>query len=442
MFTKKQLIKLIIPLMIEQLLAVTVGMADMMMVASAGEAAVSGVALVDTFSLLLISLFAALATGGAVVSAQYLGNKEFKKACKSANQLLLSTAVLSFTLMLIALIGNYGILKLIYGNIDLVVFNNARKYFYITAVSFPFLGIYNSCAALFRAMGNSKISMKVSIIMNVINVVGNAILVFGFHLGVVGVAIPTLVSRAVAAIIMLYLIRNKEYPVHIDNLLHLGFDWKMIKRILAIGVPNGLESSIFQIGKVLVQGLVSSFGTAAIAANAIASNVASFEIIPGSAIGLSMITIVGQCVGANDHKQAKQYTLKLLKITYFSMFVVSLIVVILRVPIVSLYQVSPETSALALQLIIYHSICCVLIWPPSFALPNALRAANDVNFTMVIAIISMWVWRIGLSYILSRGFGLGVLGVWIAMSVDWLFRGICFLIRLFSGKWKQHAHIR
>lgn len=442
MFTRKQLIKLIIPLMIEQLLAVTVGMADMMMVASAGEAAVSGVALVDTFNLLLISLFAALATGGAVVSAQYLGNKELKKACRSANQLLLSTAVLSVILMLIALIGNYGILKLIYGNIDLEVFNNARKYFYITAVSFPFLAIYNSCAALFRAMGNSKISMKVSIIMNVINVVGNAILVFGFHLGVVGVAIPTLVSRAVAAIIMLYLIRNKEYPVHIDSLLHLGFDWKMIKRILAIGVPNGLESSIFQIGKVLVQGLVSSFGTAAIAANAVANGIASFEIIPGSAIGLSMITIVGQCVGANDHKQAKQYTLKLLKLTYLSMFVVSLIVVILRVPIVSLYQVSPETSALALEIIIYHSICCVLIWPPSFALPNALRAANDVNYTMVIAIISMWVWRIGLSYILAKGFGLGVLGVWIAMSVDWLFRSICFLIRLFSGKWKQHAHIR
>ena len=442
MFTRKQLIKLIFPLMIEQLLAVTVGMVDIMMVSSAGEAAVSGVSLVDTLNMLLISLFAALATGGAVVSAQCLGNKQLQKACKSASQLLLSTGVLSFLLMLIALIGNYGILRLIYGNIDPVVFNNARKYFYITAVSFPFLGIYNSCAALFRTMGNSKISMMVSIIMNLINVTGNAILVFGFHLGVVGVAIPTLISRVVATIIMLCLIRNKKHPIHIDRLLHLGFDWKMIKRILAIGIPNGLENSIFQIGKVLVQGLIASFGTAAITANAVANTVGSFEIIPGSAIGLAMITIVGQCVGANDHKQAKKYTIKLLKIAYLSMFVVSLIVLLLRVPIVSLYQVSPETSAIALQIIIYHSICSVLIWPTSFALPNALRAANDVKFTMVIAIISMWVWRIGLSYILAKVFGLGVIGVWIAMSVDWLFRSICFLVRFLSGKWKRYAYIR
>lgn len=442
MFTRKQLIKLIIPLIIEQLLAVTVGMVDIMMVSSAGEAAVSGVSLVDTLNLLLISLFAALATGGAVVSAQYLGNKQLQKACKSASQLLLSTGVLSFILMLVALIGNYGILRLIYGNIDPVVFNNARKYFYITAVSFPFLAIYNSCAALFRTMGNSKISMMVSIIMNLINVTGNAILVFGFHLGVVGVAIPTLISRVVATIIMLCLIRNKKNPIHIDRLLHLGFDWKMIKRILAIGIPNGLENSIFQIGKVLVQGLIASFGTAAITANAVANTVGSFEIIPGSAIGLAMITIVGQCVGANDHKQAKKYTVKLLKIAYLSMFVVSLIVVLLRVSIVSLYQVSPETSAIALQIIIYHSICSVLIWPTSFALPNALRAANDVKFTMVIAIISMWVWRIGLSYMLAKVFGLGVIGVWIAMSVDWLFRSICFLIRFFRGKWRRYAYIR
>jgi putative MATE family efflux protein len=441
MFTRKQLIKLIIPLMIEQVLAVTVGMADMVMVANAGETAVSGVSIVDALNLLLISLFSALATGGAVVSAQYLGHKDLGKACKSANQLLLSSFVISFTIMIIALFGNNLILKLIYGHIDAEVFSNARKYFYITAVSFPFLAIYNSCAALFRAMGNSRVSMKVSVIMNVINVVGNAILVFGFHMGVVGVAIPTLVSRAVAAIIMLNLIRNKEHPVHIDSILHLGYDWSMIKRILNIGIPNGLENSIFQIGKVLVQGLIASFGTAAITANAVASTIASFENIPGSAIGLAMITIVGQCVGANDHKQAKKYTIKLMKLTHLTVFIVSLTIVLFREPIISIYQISPATASIALQLIIYHSICSVIIWPPSFALPNALRAANDVKFTMYVAIASMWIWRIVLSYILAKTFGLGVLGVWIAMTVDWLFRAICFLARFISGKWKLHAYI-
>lgn len=441
MFSRKQLIRLIIPLMIEQILAVTVGMAGMVMVASAGEAAVSGVSLVDTLNLLLISLFAALATGGAVVSAQYLGHKELQMACKSANQLLLSATVISLIITVISLIANNMILKIICGNVEAEVFNNARKYFYITALSFPFLAIYNSCAALFRAMGNSRISMKVSLIMNVINIIGNAILVFGFHLGVVGVAIPALVSRAVAAVIIFSLISSKEYPIHVGHIFHLGYDWAMIKRILNIGIPNGLENSLFQIGKILVQGIVAGFGTSAITANAVASTIASFENIPGTAIGLAMITIVGQCIGANDHQQAKEYTVKLMKITHLIMFAVSLTVVLFRVPIVSIYQISQGTSSIAIQLIVYHSICSVFIWPSSFALPNALRAANDVRFTMIIAIISMWVWRIGFSYILAINFDLGVLGVWIAMTVDWLFRAICFLVRFVSGKWKLHAYV-
>lgn len=441
MFSRKQLIRLIIPLMIEQILAVTVGMAGMVMVASAGEAAVSGVSLVDTLNLLLISLFAALATGGAVVSAQYLGHKELHMACKSANQLLLSATVISLIITIISLIANNMILKIICGNVEAEVFNNARKYFYITALSFPFLAIYNSCAALFRAMGNSRISMKVSLIMNIINIIGNAILVFGFHLGVVGVAIPAIVSRAVAAVIIFSLISSKEYPIHVGHIFHLGYDWAMIKRILNIGIPNGLENSLFQIGKILVQGIVAGFGTSAITANAVASTIASFENIPGTAIGLAMITIVGQCIGANDHQQAKEYTVKLMKITHLIMFAVSLTVVLFRVPIVSIYQISQGTSSIAIQLIVYHSICSVFIWPSSFALPNALRAANDVRFTMIIAIISMWVWRIGFSYILAINFDLGVLGVWIAMTVDWLFRAICFLVRFVSGKWKLHAYV-
>lgn len=441
MFTRKQLYKLIMPLVVEQVLAVTVGMADMVMVASAGEAAVSGVSLVDTLNILLISLFAALATGGAVVSAQYLGHKEPGLACKSADQLLLSSSVISVSIMVISLIGNNWILTLIYGHVDPVVFVNSQKYFYITALSFPFLSIYNSCAALFRAMGNSRISMKVSVLMNIINVAGNAILVFGFHLGVVGVAIPTLVSRMVAAVIMMNLICNKEHPVHVDNILHLGFDWAMIKRILGIGIPNGLENSLFQIGKVLVQGLIASFGTAAITANAVAGAIASFENIPGSAIGLAMITIVGQCVGANDHDQAKKYTIKLMKLTHLTVFAIALIIVLFRYPITALYRISPGTTDMAIQLIVYHSICAVIIWPPSFALPNALRAANDVKFTMIVAAISMWLCRIALSYVLGRTFGLGVFGVWIAMTADWLLRAICFLTRFISGKWKLNSYV-
>ncbi|WFR55974.1 MATE family efflux transporter [Anaerocolumna sp. AGMB13025] len=441
MFTNKQLYKLIIPLIIEQILAVTVGMVDIIMVAKAGEVAVSGVSLVDTLNILLITIFSSLATGGAVVAAQYLGHKENENACLAARQLMLISTIIALFIMTISLIANYHILKLIYGNIDAEVMKNAKIYFYFTSLSFPFLAIYNSCAALFRVMGNSKISMFASLIMNIINMVGSATMVSVFHMGVMGVSIAALTARISAAMIMLFLIRNKNNPIHIDTILRLGFNLPMVKRILHIGVPNGLENSIFQIGKILVQGLTASFGTVAITANAVANNIAGLEIIPGSAIGLAMITVVGQCVGARDYDQAKKYAVKLLKLTYLIMIILNIVVILFRYPIVSIYNLSPETTSLALQLIIYHSICSSIIWPGSFTLPNAIRAANDVKYTMVISIISMWVWRIGFSYILAKVIGLGVLGVWIAMTIDWLFRMICFTIRFISGKWKLHALI-
>lgn len=441
MFSKKQLYRLIIPLIIEQILAVTVGMVDLIMVSSVGEIAVSGVSLVDTLNVLLINIFSALATGGAVVSAQYLGNRQKDKACESASQLLLSSSVVSVVIMVVSLIGNAAILQLIYGNIDLGVMNNARLYFYITAFSFPFLAIYNACAALFRAMGNSKASMLVSLIMNLVNVIGNAILVYGFHRGVEGVAIPTLISRVVAAVIMLVLIKNPEYPIHIKSILHLGYDKKMIKKILNIGVPNGLENGIFQIGKILVQGLIASFGTIAIAGNAVGNTVAGIAIIPGAALSLAMVTVVGQCVGANDYKQAKSYTIKLMKIAYLFMFLINIIIIIFSKSIVGVFGLSTQATELALQLTIYHSIVSMILWPVSFTLPSALRASNDVKFTMIVAIISMWLWRIGFSYVLGSVFGLGVLGVWIAMTLDWLFRSTCFVVRFIKGKWKLHAFV-
>lgn len=442
LFSKKQLYRLIVPLIIEQVLAVTVGMADVMMVSRVGESAISGVSLVDTLGVLLINIFTALATGGAVVSAQYIGHKEQEKGCKSAKQLLLSSTLLSLLIMTISLVGNELILRLIYGDIDPEIMSNARKYFYITAISYPFLAIYNSCAALFRAMGNSKVSMKVSVVMNIINVSGNALFLIIFHMGVVGVGTATLLSRIVAAIIILRLIQNKKNPIHIDTLLSWQFDFDMIRRILRIGIPNGLENSMFQIGKVMVQGLIASFGLSAIAANSVAGTLAGLETIPGAAIGLSMITVVGQCVGANDIAQAKKYAIKLIKLSYMIMFALNFCVVLFRNQIVGLFALSPETAELALLLMTYHSVLAATIWTPSFTLPNALRAANDVKFTMVTSVISMWMFRIVFSYILGKYFGLGVFGVWIAMTIDWFFRGTCFTIRFLRGKWKQNAYLQ
>jgi MATE family, multidrug efflux pump len=434
MFSRKDLVRLIVPLIIEQFLAVTVGMAGTIMVSGAGESAVSGVSLVDSINILLITVFASLATGGAVVVAQFIGQKNKEKACEAADQLLLSAGIISIIIMAFALLGNRTILRLVFGNVDQSIMDNAVAYFMITALSYPFLAIYNSSAALFRAMGNSKISMYVSLVMNVINVVGNAIFIYGFAMGAAGVAWSATISRCVAAVIMYVLLRNQNNLVHYSSKLVIRFKKDLIKRILAIGVPNSLENGMFQVGKILVLSLTTSFGAVAIAANAVSNTIAGFACLPGSAMGLALITVVGQCVGASDVKQARKYTKQLLLAAYIIMGALNLLIIAASSIIVSWFQLSEATANVTRWIITYHSICCMIIWPASFTLPNALRAANDVKFTMVIAIISMWTWRIAFSYVLGQYFGLGVKGIWIAMTVDWLFRAICFVIRFLYGK--------
>ncbi len=439
MFSNKDLKRLIIPLMIEQLLVVMVGMVDTIMISPYGEAAVSGISLVDAINVLLTGMFSALATGGAVVAAQYIGQKSEEKACAAANQLFLAVLVVSGVLMLVSLIGNKMILTLIYRKIDADVMGSARTYFYLSSVSYPFLAVYSAGTALFRAMGDSKISMKTSIVMNIVNIVGNALLLYVFSFGVLGAALATLISRIAASIIVTKLLLNQERLLHLAPKLKLGYSPAMVRRILRIGIPNGLENSIFQVGKLIVAGLVSSFGTSAITANAVANTVCSFEVIPGNAIGLAMITVVGQCVGSHNVEDVKKYTAKLMKYAYLSVFVISALVVVLLRPICTAYQLLPETENLARQIILYHSVCCVLIWPASFTLPNALRAANDVKFTMLTSIATMWSCRIGMSYVLAQSCGLGVLGVWMAMTIDWLVRAAIFIVRFVKGSWKKHA---
>lgn len=436
MFTSRDLLKLIIPLIIEQILAVTVGMADSVMVARVGEAAVSGVSIVDSINTLLIGLFSAVATGGAVVSSQYLGQKREERASKAGEQLIVSNLALSAVIMLIALSGRNILLNLLFGGVEPDVMKNARIYFFYSALSYPFLGVYNACAALFRSMGNSKISMKISIIANLINIAGNYILIFGFNMGVAGAAIATLVSRFFSSVVMFILLRDQARPIHIENIRQYRPDIKMIKRILRIGIPNGMENSVFQIGKIMVQGIVAGLGTSSITANSIASNIGGFGVLPGSAMGLALITVVGQCVGARDYDGVKKYTKKLLKITHLSMALTNSIIILLIPSILKIYRVSDETAKIASSLMMYHCILSTFIWPPSFTLPNALRAASDVKYTMWVSIISMWLWRIGLSYFLAITMRIGVLGVWIAMTVDWMFRTVCFLYRFLKEKYR------
>ncbi len=434
-FTNQDLRRLIVPLIIEQLLAITVGLCDSLMVSQVGEAAISAVSLVDTVNVLLVNAFAALATGGAVIAGQYLGRRELEKAGHSGGQLLLFMIEVSLLVMALFYLGKGFVLNVVFGQVEPDVAAYANTYYMIVEASIPFLAVYNAGAALFRMMGNSQISMWVSLMMNLINVGGNAWLIFGMGMGVEGVAIPTLVSRVFAAGAMLLLLRRKDLPLKIDRFT-LRHDPYVVKNILRFGVPNGMESSMFQLGKILLLSTVSVLGTASVAANAIGNMFASFQCMPGLAIGLAIVTVVSQCVGAGSNEKARFYTKKLLKLTYLFMGV-TIAITLLAMPVVlRLYNVSQEAENYARQIIWMHGVIGIVGWPLAFALPNALRAAGDTQFTLAASSVSMWTMRVGFGILLGRYLGFGVVGIWMAMFIDWLLRISLFVPRFLGHKWE------
>ena len=439
MFSRNALVRLIIPLIIEQLLLMTVGMADTVMVTTAGEAAVSGVSLVDNINTLIIQIFSALSTGGAVVVSQYLGRQEVEQAKTASKQLLYTMCAVSVLLMTAALLFRQHILSLIFGRVEADVMSSALVYFLRTAAAYRFMGIYNAGAALFRAMGNSKVSMFCSLIITLINIAVNAIFIFGFQFGAAGAGIGTLVSRIAAAVIIMALLNHPDHLVRVDGLLRFQLNGGMIKRILFIGIPNGLENGMFQAGKLMVLNLITTFGTSAVAANAIANSVAGVVNVPGMALGLAIITVVGRCMGAGATDQAVAYTKRLVGACYLFMLVMSTGMFFLADFLVSLFNLSPEAVGMAAQVLRICAVGNVIFWPMSFTLPNSLRAAGDAVFTMMVSLCSMFACRVALSYVLacSWGLNLGLAGVWLAMVADWIVRAFLFLLRYWRGGWKK-----
>lgn len=437
LFSRNDLVRLIIPLIVDQFLQVAVGLSDSIMVARVGEAAVSGVSLVDTVMLLIINIFTALATGGSVIAGQYLGRKDPKTGCEATAQLFNFTFLFSIFIMILGYLGQNVILYHVFGKIEPDVMKDSRTYLLIVLSSIPMIAMYNAGAAIFRAMGNSNIAMKTSLLMNSINVFGNALLIFGFHRGVEGVAIPTVVSRGVACVVILILLNNQKHELHILHPYPFRIKWNVLKKILYIGIPNGLENSMFQLGKIAVLSLVSGLGTASLAANAVGNNIANFAILPGMSFGFALLTVCAQCVGAGDFEQVKYYTKHMMRVEYLCLIASNLIVILALPFILSVYNLSDEAARYANDIILYHAACVVTIWPLSFTLPNTLRAAADVKVTMILSIISMWVFRFGFSYLLTMEFHMGIFGVWVAMTIDWLVRGIFFVCRYKSGRWQK-----
>ena len=423
LFTRQALVALLLPLIAEQALSVTIGLADTLMVSSVGEAAVSGVSLVDSFNTLMIQVMSALATGGAVVTSQYIGHREPKNAKAAAAQILFVLASFSLVVAAVVVVGRHAILRGIFGSIDADVMRYAETYFLLSALSYPFIGLYNAGAALFRAQGNSKISMLSSLVMNVINIGGNAVLIYGFGMGVLGAALASLVSRAVSCLVVLYLLQKPACP-------------------LRVGIPAGIENGMFQIGKLSVSSLTSTLGTAAIAANAVANTTTTFLNIPANAVGMAALTVVGQCLGAGEKEQAVYYSRRLLLTAYCGAWVMNLSAFLFANRFaISLFNLSPEAQTMALQVMVWFNFVSLFFWPSSFTLPNILRAAGDARFTMAVSILSMWVFRVGFCYVMVLGFHGRLLSIWMGMFLDWVFRSLCFFVRFARGRWMEQSVI-
>ena len=442
-FTAKQLTRLIIPLVIEQFLAVLVGMADTVMVAGVNEYATSAVSTVDTLNNLLINLFSAMGAGGAVVAAQYLGHGEHKNACKAAKLLLYASLVVSLVIAMLAAPLRGAIIEGFYGSLNGQTKEMCKTYLLLSALSYPFLGIYNGGVGILRAQGDSRSSMISSTIMNAINICGNVLLIGPCGLGVAGAGIASLVSRGVCALIIMRILLRNKLPIHLEEPLHPEWDRRMLGRILAIGLPSGAENSLFQVGKLIIMVIITRLPAAMIAANAAVNSLSGFPNIPGSAVGLAAITVIGQCVGAGNFAQARRYGKKLQLIIFLSILPLNVIIFVFCPLFLGLFGLerTPGAYEAALQVEKIYCVLSVISWMPSFGLPNILRAAGDARYTMTVSIISMLVLRVGLSFVLVDLFHLQILGVWLAMHADWICRGICFILRFRGKKWLEHRVI-
>ena len=435
LFPRRALWVLLIPLIIEQMLNSLMGMVDTLMVSRVGQEAISAVSLVDSINNLVLQVFAAMAAGAAIICSQYLGRKDEKGCNEAARQIVLTVVVISSVIMLIGVGFRKPLLRLIFGSVEEAVMDNAQIYFLITALSYPFIALFQAGAAFYRACGNSKFTMKTALIANVANIIGNTLFIFIFQMGAAGAAVSTLISRALCAFVVFYGLRKPGYAIQLTNYFSIRPDFNLIVKILAIGVPSGIENGMFQFGKLAIQSTVSSLGTAAIAAQAMTI---IFENVNGMAavgIGIGLMTVVGQSIGAGRKEEAKYYIVKLSMYAEVAMIISCILVYLAARPVTILAGMTAESTAMCMQMILAITIVKPILWVPSFTPPNGLRAAGDVRFSMITATLTMWLCRVALSIFLMRVVKTGPIGVWYGMFADWGVRGIIFTIRFVRGKW-------
>ncbi|NSJ25779.1 MATE family efflux transporter [Blautia glucerasea] len=438
LFSNKMLKSILVPVILEQLLNSFMGTADTMMVSNVGSAAISAVSLVDSINVLLIQAFSALAAGGTIICAQYMGQRNYERANKSARQVLFIILSISAAVTILCLLFKDPLLHFIFGKVDADVMEASSVYFLFSAASYPFIALYDSGASIFRAQENTKGPLIISVISNVMNIVGNAILIWGFNMGVAGAAIATLVSRIFCAVVVLWQLRKDRQPIVVRDYLKIRPDRKLIGRILGLGIPSGIENSMFQLGKLAIQSTVSTLGTTAIAAQAMTNNLEMLNGTAAMGVGIGLMTIVGECIGAGREDEAVYYVKKLSCVAEMIIIGCCLLVFALTKPITILGGMEPESARMCFQMMAWITVVKPLVWVVSFIPAYGMRAAGDVRFSMITSCVSMWVFRFCLCVFLIRVIGMGPLAVWFGMFTDWTIRGIVFLWRFHSRKWLKH----
>ncbi len=438
MFSGRDLRKLLIPLIIEQVFTALMGTADTMMVARVGSAAVSGISLVDSINTLVLYLLSALATGGTIICSQYIGRRDRAEAGCAAHQVILATLMLALAMMAFCLALRTPLLRLIYGSVEADVMASAQVYFLVTAISYPFIALFSTYAALYRAAGNSRVSMLVSGGCNLVNIGGNALLIFGLGLGVLGAALATLTSRVLSAVIMMLIQHRPNQPLDFGPITGIKPDFAVIRRVLSVGLPSGVENSMFQLGKLVVQSTVSTLGTVAIAANSIVYVLEAFSSMPSMAIGLGLVTVAGQCIGAGELEQAKYYIKRLTALSAVTLLGMNWLVMALTPGVTVLAGLEPQEAEMTIHVMLIISIVKPFLWPLAFTPANGMRAAGDVRYNMCVTTISMWGLRVMLATVLCRCLGFGLTGIWIGYFADWSLRSVLFAGRFVRGKWALH----
>ena len=436
-FSNAALWAMIVPLLIEQLLQVVVGLADTLMVSYAGEATVSGVSLDTMIYTIFIYLFTAVATGGAVVVSQYLGGGDRENAGLAAAQIFHINTVLSAVCTIVMLLAGNAVLSGLYGGVEPAVMDACRIYLLIVTLSFPANAVYNAGAALYRSMGKTRTTMFVSIAMNLLNVAGNAAGVFILHAGAAGVAWPTTLSWYFAAAVMTALCLREQNDVCLRLKKAVSFHKTMALRILKIAVPGGIENGLFQLAKVALSALIATFGTAQIAANGIGQTVWSFAALVSVALSPVYITVTGQCMGAGDADAADYYMRKLTRLTVLLAVLWNAAVVLVLPVILPFYDVTAETKRLVFLIVVIHNFFAGIVQPFSMPLAAGLRAAGDVKFAMYSAIFCTVVLRTALSFFLALQLNMGVIGIALAMGIDWTVKAALDLLRYRGGKWRS-----